>query len=169
MLESQGRIVVRDHDIHTEDEMSVPGQRAIAAPVLMGITDASLNTESFLSAASFQKTTRVLTEAAVRGKRDHLVGLKENVIIGRLIPAGTGLPTYRAIEVVTEDGRAIGVLDMPEIPDIDGGTGRNEILSIDDAAAALGGDIDLSELMGDVVVDDTLEAIADIPVDVEAE
>ena len=169
MLESQGRIVVRDHDIHTEDEMSVPGQRAIAAPVLMGITDASLNTESFLSAASFQKTTRVLTEAAVRGKRDHLVGLKENVIIGRLIPAGTGLPTYRAIEVVTEDGRAIGVLDMPEIPDIDGGTGRNEILSIDDAAAALGGDINLSELMGDVVVDDTLEAIADIPVDVEAE
>ena len=172
MLESQGRIVVRDHDIHTEDEMSVPGQRAIAAPVLMGITDASLNTESFLSAASFQKTTRVLTEAAVRGKRDHLVGLKENVIIGRLIPAGTGLPTYRAIEVVTEDGRAIGVLDIPEIPDIDGGTGgtgRNEILSIDDAAAALGGDIDLSELMGDVVVDDTLEAIADIPVDVEAE
>ena len=82
------------------------------------------------------------------------------------------MPTYRAIEVVTEDGRAIGVLDIPEIPDIDGGTGgtgRNEILSIDDAAAALGGDIDLSELMGDVVVDDTLEAIADIPVDVEAE
>jgi hypothetical protein len=58
---------------------------------------------------------------------------------------------------------------MPEIPDVDGGTPRNEILSIDDAAAALGGDIDLSELMGDVVVDDTLEAIADIPVDVEAE
>ena len=79
------------------------------------------------------------------------------------------MPTFRAIEVVTEDGRAIGVLDMPEIPDIDGGTGRNEILSIDDAATALGGDIDLSELMGDVVVDDTLEAIADIPVDVEAE
>ena len=168
MLESQGRVVVRDHDIHTEDEMSVPGQRAIAAPVLMGITDASLNTESFLSAASFQKTTRVLTEAAVRGKRDHLVGLKENVIIGRLIPAGTGLPTYRALEVVSEDGRAIGVLDIPEIPDLEGNV-MDDILNIDDAAAALGGDIDISELMGDVVVDDTVDAAADTPVDSDAE
>jgi hypothetical protein len=168
MLESQGRVVVRDHDIHTEDEMSVPGQRAIAAPVLMGITDASLNTESFLSAASFQKTTRVLTEAAVRGKRDHLVGLKENVIIGRLIPAGTGLPTYRALEVVSEDGRAIGVLDIPEIPDLEGNV-MDDILNIDDAAAALGGDIDISELMGDVVVDDTVDAAADTPVDTDAE
>ena len=60
-------------------------------PVLLGITKASLATESFLSAASFQETTRVLTEAAVRGTRDTLRGLKENVIVGRLIPAGTGL------------------------------------------------------------------------------
>src|SRR5690606_30901581 len=60
-------------------------------PVLLGITKASLATESFLSAASFQETTRVLTEAAVRGTRDNLRGLKENVIVGRLIPAGTGL------------------------------------------------------------------------------
>ena len=71
--------------------------------------------------------------------------------------------------MVTEEGRAIGVLDIPEIPDVDGGNSRNEILSIDDAAAALGADINLSELMGDVVVDDTLEAVADIPVDVDAE
>jgi DNA-directed RNA polymerase subunit beta' len=64
---------------------------AKADPVLLGITKASLATESFISAASFQETTRVLTEAAVRGTRDGLRGLKENVIVGRLIPAGTGL------------------------------------------------------------------------------
>ena len=61
----------------------------------MGITKASLATESFLSAASFQETTKVLTEAAIKGKSDRLVGLKENVIIGKLIPAGTGLTTYQ--------------------------------------------------------------------------
>ena len=61
----------------------------------MGITKASLATDSFLSAASFQETTKVLTEAAIKGKVDHLVGLKENVIIGKLIPAGTGLNAYR--------------------------------------------------------------------------
>ena len=81
--------------------MDVPGTESTADWVLLGITEASLATESFLSAASFQKTTRVLTDAAVRGKRDNLVGLKENVIIGRLIPAGTGLPQYRAVEVST--------------------------------------------------------------------
>ncbi len=82
----------------------IPGQEATADWVLLGITEASLATESFLSAASFQKTTRVLTEAAVRGKKDELVGLKENVIIGRLIPAGTGLPAYRSLELATPDG-----------------------------------------------------------------
>ena len=66
------------------------GQLATYEPVLLGITKASLNTESFISAASFQETTRILTEAAVEGKKDLLRGLKENVIIGRLIPAGTG-------------------------------------------------------------------------------
>ena len=71
-------------------------------PMLLGITKASLMTESFLSAASFQETTKVLTEAATKGKRDHLLGLKENVIIGKLIPAGTGLSKYRAVEVVDE-------------------------------------------------------------------
>ncbi len=63
-------------------------------PILLGITKASLNTESFISAASFQETTKVLTEAAISGKLDWLRGLKENVIIGRLIPAGTGFNTY---------------------------------------------------------------------------
>ena len=71
------------------------GEPAIAEPLLLGITKASLSTESFISAASFQETTRVLTEAAINGKVDRLVGLKENVIMGRLIPAGTGLPTLQ--------------------------------------------------------------------------
>jgi DNA-directed RNA polymerase subunit beta' len=80
------------------NERDEPGTEATADWLLLGITEASLATDSFLSAASFQKTTRVLTEAAVRGKKDSLIGLKENVIIGRLIPAGTGLPQYRNIE-----------------------------------------------------------------------
>jgi len=79
-------------------DQETPGTEATADWLLLGITEASLATDSFLSAASFQKTTRVLTEAAVRGKKDSLIGLKENVIIGRLIPAGTGLPQYRNIE-----------------------------------------------------------------------
>jgi len=83
------------------------GTEATAEWVLLGITEASLATDSFLSAASFQKTTRVLTDAAVKGKRDNLVGLKENVIIGRLIPAGTGLPRYRQLEVIDEHGEVI--------------------------------------------------------------
>ena len=74
-------------------------QLATAEPVLLGITKASLQTESFLSAASFQETTKVLTEAAIKGKVDHLLGLKENVLIGKLIPAGTGMPCYNDIQV----------------------------------------------------------------------
>ena len=73
---------------------------AIAKRILLGITKASLATESFLSAASFQETTRVLTDAAIKGKVDPLLGLKENVIIGKLIPAGTGMPRYKDIELV---------------------------------------------------------------------
>ena len=65
----------------------------------LGITKASLETESFLSAASFQETTRVLTDAAIKGKRDELLGLKENVIIGKLVPAGTGMQRYRQIRI----------------------------------------------------------------------
>ena len=78
---------------------------AIAKRVLLGITKASLATDSFLSAASFQETTRVLTEAAIKGKEDHLIGLKENVILGKLIPAGTGMKKYRniAVEKIEEE------------------------------------------------------------------
>src|SRR5438093_2090023 len=79
------------------------GQPATYQPLLLGITKASLSTQSFISSASFQETTRVLTEASVLGMTDHLRGLKENVIIGHLIPAGTGISRYRGIEVVEDD------------------------------------------------------------------
>ncbi|CAN5705873.1 DNA-directed RNA polymerase subunit beta' [soil metagenome] len=83
------------------------GEPAPARELLMGITKASLATESWLSAASFQETTRVLTEAAIRGKSDPLLGLKENVIIGKLIPAGTGMSRYRSIRALTTGEGAI--------------------------------------------------------------
>ena len=79
------------------------GEPAIAKPLLLGITRASLNIESFLSAASFQETTRVLTNAAIAGKVDNLRGLKENIIIGHLIPAGTGQKIYRNIKLFDEN------------------------------------------------------------------
>jgi DNA-directed RNA polymerase subunit beta' len=79
------------------------GKPASGRPLLLGITKASLSTESFISAASFQETTRVLTEASISGKIDYLRGLKENVIMGRLIPAGTGLEFYRNVELVSEE------------------------------------------------------------------
>ncbi|MGI5912492.1 MAG: DNA-directed RNA polymerase subunit beta' [Syntrophomonadaceae bacterium] len=80
------------------------GLPAVCSPMLLGITKASLNTDSFLSAASFQETTKVLTEAAIKGKTDYLIGLKENVIIGKLIPAGTGYPVYRNTSLVEDMG-----------------------------------------------------------------
>jgi DNA-directed RNA polymerase subunit beta' len=94
-----------------EDEnrrvMAEGGRPAAGRPELMGITKASLATESWLSAASFQETTRVLTQAAMEAKSDPLLGLKENVILGKLIPAGTGLPRYRNITVEpTEEAKA---------------------------------------------------------------
>ena len=79
------------------------GRPATGRPLLLGITKASLSTDSFISAASFQETTRVLTEAAINGKVDYLRGLKENVIMGRLIPAGTGMEYYRAVKIAGED------------------------------------------------------------------
>jgi len=78
------------------------GEPAVARPLLLGITKASLATDSFLSAASFQETTRVLTEAAIKGKNDPLLGLKENVIIGKLVPAGTGMYRYRNIKILPQ-------------------------------------------------------------------
>src|SRR5262249_31995725 len=95
------------------------GTPAKAEEVILGITKASLATESFLSAASFQETTKVLTDAALEGKRDKLVGLKENVIIGKLIPAATGLKHYRTLAVEPaesiEPAAADGLLDEDEL------------------------------------------------------
>ena len=92
-----GEQVERASMLDTNDKMRADGKMiATHADVLLGITKASLSTDSFISAASFQETTRVLTEAAIMGKRDELRGLKENVIVGRLIPAGTGLAFHRA-------------------------------------------------------------------------
>ena len=82
--------------------------------VLLGITKASLATESFLSAASFQETTRVLTEAAIKGKVDDLIGLKENVIIGKLIPAGTGMNLYKNTRISTEELDDVGEVEEVE-------------------------------------------------------
>ena len=96
--------VVRFREANEEIERRIAAgeltlRKAEAAPLLLGITKAAIMTESFLSAASFQETTKVLTEAAINGKIDRLQGLKENVIIGKLIPAGTGLGKYRAVEI----------------------------------------------------------------------
>jgi DNA-directed RNA polymerase subunit beta' len=95
------------------------GIEAQADWVLLGITESSLATDSFLSAASFQKTTRVLTDAAIKGKVDHLIGLKENVIIGRLIPAGTGMDRYRNAKVLSPGGEIHIFEQETEISDQD--------------------------------------------------
>lgn len=99
-------------DIHEYEEANKEAllqdkEPAVAKPVLLGITKASLETDSFLSAASFQETTRVLTDAAIKGKVDQLLGLKENVIIGKLIPAGTGMTRYRNIDVVDPNAETV--------------------------------------------------------------
>jgi DNA-directed RNA polymerase subunit beta' len=91
-----------EFDAVNDKIMAKGGRPATGAPILLGITKASLQTRSFISAASFQETTRVLTEASVQGKRDKLVGLKENVIVGRLIPAGTGGATARVRRIAAE-------------------------------------------------------------------
>jgi DNA-directed RNA polymerase subunit beta' len=110
-------------------------QPASGRPELMGITKASLATESWLSAASFQETTRVLTDAAINGRSDPLLGLKENVIIGKLIPAGTGLPRYRNVRVEpTEEARSL-MYAMPGYEDIDYapfGTGSGQAVPLED-------------------------------------
>jgi DNA-directed RNA polymerase subunit beta' len=89
----------RRFEANNRETVENGGQPATARPQLLGITKASLATDSWLSAASFQETTRVLTEAAIAGKSDSLLGLKENVIIGKLIPAGTGMGRYRNVQV----------------------------------------------------------------------
>jgi len=104
------------HDFEEQNESTIAqgGSPAVGKRALLGITKASLATDSFLSAASFQETTRVLTEAAIKGKEDHLLGLKENVIIGKLIPAGTGMRRYKNVSIKTDEN-----LQLLEENDID--------------------------------------------------
>jgi DNA-directed RNA polymerase subunit beta' len=130
-------------------------EQATFEPLILGITKASLATESFLSAASFQETTKVLTDASIEGKVDRLLGLKENVIIGKLIPAATGLKRYRGVEIkpsdkvpvaayarpqteeqllaaleeIGSDGESLGLVDMTFEGDADanGGDGRSSL------------------------------------------
>ena len=122
----------QEFDLANEKSEAKGGRPAQGEPILLGITKASLQTRSFISAASFQETTRVLTEASVQGKRDKLVGLKENVIVGRLIPAGTGGATMDVrhiaqqrdnvvIEARREEAEAAAALAAPEIDDVVGG------------------------------------------------
>jgi len=107
-----------------EKVMAKDQRPAVGEPLLLGITKASLSTESFISASSFQETTKVLTEAAINGKVDYLRGLKENVIMGRLIPAGTGLPNYKYLDIevespgdeISEMEAALAIAHQDELP-----------------------------------------------------
>ena len=127
------RVVFETENRRVVQESGKPGS---GRPELMGITKASLATESWLSAASFQETTRVLTDAAINEKSDSLVGLKENVIIGKLIPAGTGLPRYRHVRVEpTEEAKAAMYASMSSYDDIDYtsfGVGGGQAVPLDD-------------------------------------
>ncbi|QQR99922.1 MAG: DNA-directed RNA polymerase subunit beta' [Austwickia sp.] len=116
------------------------GKPASGRPELMGITKASLATDSWLSAASFQETTRVLTDAAIHAKSDPLLGLKENVILGKLIPAGTGLPRYRNIKVEPTEEAKAAMYAMPDYQQFDYpvfGPGSGEAVRLDDASLGL--------------------------------
>jgi len=132
-----GEQVERSELLDTNDALRAAGKiPATHADVLLGITKASLSTDSFISAASFQETTRVLTEAAIMGKRDELRGLKENVIVGRLIPAGTGM-AYHEARVVREqmdesERRAIAEADAAELA---ADTDASEVSSEEGASA----------------------------------
>ncbi|MEE8397644.1 MAG: DNA-directed RNA polymerase subunit beta', partial [Desulfobacterales bacterium] len=100
ILEEQvDRVVFEDTNQLTIEN---DGKPAVAEPLILGITKASLSTESFISAASFQETTKVLTDASIAGRKDYLRGLKENVIMGRVIPAGTGFRLYNDVEVTAD-------------------------------------------------------------------
>ncbi len=111
----RGEQVDRSRVLDVNDELTREGKLpAIVDPILLGITKASLATESFISAASFQETTRVLTEAAVRGMRDDLRGLKENVIVGRLIPAGTGSFYHRTRRRLPGEEAEAAFAEAPE-------------------------------------------------------
>ena len=114
-------------DAGEKNEMGEDLRLPTCTRLLMGITKASLATESFLSAASFQETTKVLTEAAIKGKVDHLLGLKENVIIGKLIPAGSGLTQYRKFDTFDEEGNLTSQKSGGIVADVLEADGEDEI------------------------------------------
>ena len=114
------------------------GEPATAKPALLGITKAALATDSFLSAASFQETTRVLTDASIKGRTDRLLGLKENVIIGKLIPAGTGMSRYSNIQIVVEDqSQAEAAAEAGELADAQDGQPESGDIADGEASEAL--------------------------------
>jgi len=110
--ETVDRMIFLDENIRVMGEDQ--GSPAMSEPLLLGITKASLTTQSFISAASFQETTRVLTDAAIRGARDNLIGLKENIIIGHLIPAGTGVHRYEDVDFTPDPALAEGAKAVAE-------------------------------------------------------
>jgi DNA-directed RNA polymerase subunit beta' len=113
------RFLYADANAHV---LAEGGEPATASTVLLGVTKASLNTDSFLAAASFQETTRVLTEAAIEAQTDHLVGLKENVIIGKLIPAGSGIAQRRRDQLARQQAAAArAVAAAPVVAGVLGG------------------------------------------------
>ena len=145
-----GELVDRfEYEEKNRQVLAEGGEPATAQPVLLGVTKASLNTDSFLAAASFQETTKVLTEAALAGKVDHLIGLKENVIIGKLIPAGTGLAArsearrarLEAAEPPTdslgEPGVSLVAAELPALLGDDDDVADGEMLDADGGAVAV--------------------------------
>ncbi|MBA2297940.1 MAG: DNA-directed RNA polymerase subunit beta', partial [Actinobacteria bacterium] len=143
------------------------GEQATFEPLILGITKASLATESFLSAASFQETTKVLTDAAIEGKVDHLLGLKENVIIGKLIPAATGLKRYRQIDIGPSDSVPAHLYARPDteaellaaLEEI--GSGDGEGIDLEALGLTFGGEPQ-HDANGDGMPTDSVEA-AEIP------
>ena len=136
-----GEQVERSEILNTNEALQAEGKiPATYSNVLLGITKASLSTDSFISAASFQETTRVLTEAAIMGKRDELRGLKENVIVGRLIPAGTGLAYHQARKVKDQmdeaERRAIAEAEAAELAEATEAGEAGEVTATGEDAAA---------------------------------
>ncbi len=140
------------------DALERGGTPANGRPELLGITKASLATESWLSAASFQETTRVLTEAAIEGKSDQLIGLKENVIIGKLIPAGTGMVRYRSVQPVLAGAPAAAGYAVESFGD--GYEGYGDVYYGSEDGGDGGGDGDL--MVGEMAGDESAEP-ADAP------
>jgi DNA-directed RNA polymerase subunit beta' len=140
-----------DFEEVNDQVLSEGGEPATAETVLLGVTKASLNTSSFLAAASFQETTRVLTEAAINGSKDRLLGLKENVIIGKLIPAGTGAPAAVAARREEERRRAAEALAGGELPE---GFGEEYNPLLEEARESVPADEGFNPLLTEALADD---------------